>query len=374
VLMTLAIEIERCPSPPQRRMKRPRPPMMTCLTIDIPVDSPQAALLVRVPSEENLVRSVGGKSASPVVRGLVGPSPSPMALRRLSANSPSTKTPLSLMRDASHDQTSRRYASPLGPQRPLKRSRPSLTLEIPCSARSTPSTCGESVLSLRRQNSWEQGSLADTTADEGRTVLVGEEESRAKAFVRQLVEAGVKLLAIDFDLTMISMHTGGRWWGSAETLARSVRPVWKTIVPYAMSMGLEVCVATMSQQTHLVANVLRLSMGQWIDTTKIAVRGGEKGRLVNEHGDLDTADVEGSRKQKHIKSVLQSRVARGDSALLVHQVMLIDDDALNIEEALEQGTRALLFSPDNPLFLIVGVDPASSFGEEEMKVDTPTIF
>jgi len=95
---------------------------------------------------------------------------------------------------------------------------------------------------------------------------------------------------------------------------------------------------------------------------------------VNEHGDLDTADVEGSRKQKHIKSVLQSRVARGDSALLVHQVMLIDDDALNIEEALEQGTRALLFSPDNPLFLIVGVDPASSFGEEEMKVDTPTIF
>ena len=53
VLMTLAIEIERCPSPPQRRMKRPRPPMMTCLTIDIPVDSPQAALLVRVPSEVN---------------------------------------------------------------------------------------------------------------------------------------------------------------------------------------------------------------------------------------------------------------------------------------------------------------------------------
>lgn len=362
------------PVTPQRR-KRARPPPTLALSIDIPPESPHPlpALLVRVASEENVIRTDGLARAGTVGRSpRHGPSPSPMALRRLSPNhskTPVSKTPLSLVRDTSWDMG--KAQKPLNLPKPAKRSRPTLTLEIPGVAGSS----GDSILSLRRQNSWEEGSLADT-ADEGRACLTGEDAARAEAFVRQLAEMNVKLLAIDFDLTLISMHTGGRWWGSAETLARSVRPMFKTIIPRAMSLGIEVAICTMSQQAHLVSRVMQLSMPRDCDTGKITVRGGEKGRLVTEDGDLDPAlGLEGSCKQRHIASVVQARLARGDSNLQPHEVLLIDDDSMNIQEALENGTRGLLFSPDNPMFLFCGIDPAKSFSPAFWeRCDSPEMF
>merc|ERR1712054_711060 len=158
-----------------------------------------------------------------------------MALRHLS---PNHCRELSLTRELSFES---KFHSPATMQRASKRARPNLSLEIPCI---TPGE-GEHVLSMRRTGSWEEGSLADFESSRGN--LLAEEVARTKAFVSQLVEMNVKLLALDFDLTIVSMHTGGRWWGSAETLARSVRPVFKTIVPYAMSLGLEVAIVTLSQ-------------------------------------------------------------------------------------------------------------------------------
>lgn len=273
-----------------------------------------------------------------------------MALRHLSPNTKTT--PLALVRDGSWEIVNKRFASTIAPQRPAKRPRPTLTLEIPSAS------SAESVLSLRRKNSFEEGSLADT-ADEARTCLSGEEAARAEAFVRQLVEMNVKVLALDFDLTLVSMHTGGRWWGSAETLARSVRPVFRTIIPYAQSLGIEVCIVTMSQQTKLISNVLHLSLA--CDTSKIAVRGGGKNHLVKEDGELDTSSTDGCRKQRHIASVLHSRMQRGSDTVLPCQVMLIDDDSLNVQEALDHEMRGLFFSPDNPMYLVCGIDPGMSF-------------
>lgn len=201
---------------------------------------------------------------------------------------------------------------------------------------------------------------ADRTAS-----LEGEEAVRAEAFVKQLVENNVKLLALDFDLTLVSMHTGGRWWGSAETLARSVRPIFRTIIPLCQSAGIEVSIVTMSQQTRLIANVLRLSLQ--CDTTRIRIRGGEKQKLVTESGAVESvSEIAGCRKQKHISSLLQCRIEHGESALLPHQVLLIDDDSMNVQEALDHENRALLFNPDAPMMLIVGVDPASSFDMDDV--------
>lgn len=174
-----------------------------------------------------------------------------------------------------------------------------------------------------------------------------------------LSEKGVKLLAIDFDLTLASMHTGGKWWGTAETLARSIRPLFKTIIPAAQSLGIEVCIVTFSGQTKLISNVLKLSL--MCDTSKITIRGGESKRtLVREDGDLDTAKVDGTRKQKHISSVIHARVERGESAVKPEEVLLIDDDMMNVDEAVEYGMRAMVFDPDNPMLLICGENPAPS--------------
>ena len=135
-----------------------------------------------------------------------------------------------------------------------------------------------------------------------------------------LAEEGVKVLAIDFDLTLSSMHTGGKWWGTAETLARSVRPIFKVIIPAALELGIEVCVVTFSAQTKLISNVLEMSLP--CDAAQIRIRGGEKKKLVNEDGELDTQIEEGQRKQRHINSMLRARAARGEGPVLPHELVL----------------------------------------------------
>lgn len=244
-----------------------------------------------------------------------------------------------------------------GKEKPIKKARPNLTLDL--SVLTTPSSCPTTgTLSLRRQGSWEEGSLADNTVENSAT-LSEEAARKAEAFAYELSENGVKLLAVDFDLTLASMHTGGKWWGTAETLGRSIRPLFKTIIPAAQSLGIEVCIVTFSGQTKLISNVLKSSL--MCDTSKITIRGGESKRtLVREDGDLDTAQVAGTRKQKHICSVIQARMARGESAVKPEEVMLIDDDVMNVDEAIENGNQALLFDPDNPMFLVSAPDPASS--------------
>lgn len=60
--------------------------------------------------------------------------------------------------------------------------------------------------------------------------------------------AGIKLLAIDFDLTLIDVHTEGCWTGSAAALASRVRPCIKEVVDEALGSGIHVAVVTFSSQ------------------------------------------------------------------------------------------------------------------------------
>ena len=65
-----------------------------------------------------------------------------------------------------------------------------------------------------------------------------------------LHQAGINLLAIDFDLTLIDVHTGGCWAGSAATLAARVRPCMKQLMDEALSFGTHVAVVTFSPQVR----------------------------------------------------------------------------------------------------------------------------
>jgi len=199
-------------------------------------------------------------------------------------------------------------------------------------------------LSFMRTSS--EGSLADSTRREGLEV---NDEAKALAWVKHLEEKGVRLLCLDFDLTLVSVHTGGKWRGTIEALAARVRPVFKIVIAEALSCGIEVCIVTMSRQCRLVADVLHMALCFTCDVSKIIIRGGERGRLVTEAGEPDSFLYDGSRKQSHIKSVLAARRQRGGDELVASQVLLVDDDAFNVEEALDNGYRAVAFDPDNPL-------------------------
>ena len=63
-----------------------------------------------------------------------------------------------------------------------------------------------------------------------------------------LHNTGINLLAVDFDLTLVDVHTGGCWAGSVAALASRVRPYMKQLVDDALSAGLYVAIVTFSPQ------------------------------------------------------------------------------------------------------------------------------
>lgn len=57
------------------------------------------------------------------------------------------------------------------------------------------------------------------------------------SIVSGLVAASINFLAVDFDLTLVDEHTGGRYDGSATTLSTRVRPFFLTLIPLAIESG-----------------------------------------------------------------------------------------------------------------------------------------
>ncbi|XP_013389097.1 uncharacterized protein LOC106157863 [Lingula anatina] len=85
-----------------------------------------------------------------------------------------------------------------------------------------------------------------------------DEMAKAKILVNTLKEKGITLLAIDFDRTIVSVHTAGAWRRGAETLAEYVRPCFKAALKAALAETLiHVCVVTYSQQPELIREVLK---------------------------------------------------------------------------------------------------------------------
>ena len=87
----------------------------------------------------------------------------------------------------------------------------------------------------------------------------------AKNLVTQILESlrqnRIKLIAFDFDCTIVNIHTGGQWCDSAEKLAEFVRPCFRELLPALLKCPeFFVCVVTYSPQEDLIREVLRITM------------------------------------------------------------------------------------------------------------------
>lgn len=164
-------------------------------------------------------------------------------------------------------------------------------------------------------------------------------ESECDQIVAALVSCGINFLAIDFDLTLISEHTGGHWRGTAPDLAAKVRPMFKTLVPKVMDHGISVAIVTFSAQCNLIQQVLRQEFPMHFD--HIPIRGEDK--TWEYHG---LGSKEG--KQKHMASAGESLAETTGLDITRDTTLLLDDDGNNIRIALANKVRAIRFVPDNP--------------------------
>jgi hypothetical protein len=64
------------------------------------------------------------------------------------------------------------------------------------------------------------------------------------------------MLSKDFDMTLVSEHTGGQWAGSVKDLASKVRPLFRTLLPLVLAADISVAIVTFSCQVQTISAVL----------------------------------------------------------------------------------------------------------------------
>ncbi|CAF1408372.1 unnamed protein product [Didymodactylos carnosus] len=93
---------------------------------------------------------------------------------------------------------------------------------------------------------------------------VSEQQSKARDIVNGLLRKGIKLLAIDFDKTFLSIHTMGCYQGQVEKLLEYIRSTFYYLIQElldrpAYSQILHVCIVSFSSQDYLIKQLLQLA-------------------------------------------------------------------------------------------------------------------
>mmetsp|Transcript_12280 Transcript_12280/g.16852 ORF Transcript_12280/g.16852 Transcript_12280/m.16852 type:complete len:179 (-) Transcript_12280:1098-1634(-) len=162
-----------------------------------------------------------------------------------------------------------------------------------------------------------------------------------------LNKKGINFLAIDFDLTLISEHTGGRYSGNSKELSKLIRPCFSDLIPFLLDGGIQVAVVTFSCQTPLIKEAIKIGFPtHW---QKIVIRACD-----NTWGDMGEKMKHG--KQKYIASAAEETECQFKVEISRSTTLLIDDDAHNIRIALRNQVQALLFLPHNPTSLFSDIN------------------
>ena len=92
------------------------------------------------------------------------------------------------------------------------------------------------------------------------------QESEENDYVKQIIDLlhilKMKLIAFDFDCTILSIHTFGQWTDSPEELAEYVRPYFKQLIRGLLksNYNFNICLVSYSPQEELIRKVLEISL------------------------------------------------------------------------------------------------------------------
>lgn len=174
-----------------------------------------------------------------------------------------------------------------------------------------------------------------------------------EAILIRFKELGINFLAIDFDLTILDVHTGGRWMGTAQELEAHVRPEFVQLMQACLLNDIHVAICTFSPQITNVQHVLEQMVFSALPPPTdnrpqytVPIRGGDRSWRYEGNGSR-------SGKQAHIASAVEEILSHHPDLEITKQTtVLIDDDRRNIRHALQDGTRAVWFNPDKPHHLL----------------------
>lgn len=174
--------------------------------------------------------------------------------------------------------------------------------------------------------------------------LYDEELSTLHAQIQLAVDRGVKVILIDFDNTLVSLHTAGSFHGPVSVLTDSIRPIFKELIQYAQANGVKMAVASFSTQPCLIKQALLLGGISGVDVLagrrQVYLVCGETQDTLKPT--LVADQVKGPHKMKHLSAACELfQVDRSE-------VLLIDDDKPNVQQCQLDGAEAVWFDPDSP--------------------------
>eukprot|EP00586_Coscinodiscus_wailesii_P018299 CAMPEP_0172494806 /NCGR_PEP_ID=MMETSP1066-20121228/57445_1 /TAXON_ID=671091 /ORGANISM="Coscinodiscus wailesii, Strain CCMP2513" /LENGTH=193 /DNA_ID=CAMNT_0013266079 /DNA_START=82 /DNA_END=663 /DNA_ORIENTATION=+ len=179
----------------------------------------------------------------------------------------------------------------------------------------------------------------------GRIMRDSEMSARCNEAIARLVELKINFLALDFDQTILDIHTGGVWKGTPTELSQHVRPLFRHLITSAISANIKVAVVTFSSQVAHIEEVLEIVFSPAI-AESIPIRGRDRSWSYNGAGCKEG-------KQSHMASAVEELEGRNaDLEISKNTTLLIDDDPNNIKIALHDGVRAIWLNPSNSTRLL----------------------
>ena len=199
----------------------------------------------------------------------------------------------------------------------------------------------------------------------------------------------INFIAIDFDQTLIDIHTGGVYTGSFHDIIPHVRPIFIELITAALqdtstlttsntaaangdtatsaAAGIHIAIVTYSKQPTLIRSILEHVFGMEM-ASKIMIRGNDKSwkyegngmkdgkqshmasaveEILHHHHDTNTNSNIISNSNATTSSTTETTTMTTTTALEITRrtSLLIDDDQRNIRIALENGTRAIWYNP-----------------------------
>ncbi|CAF1259091.1 unnamed protein product [Adineta steineri] len=168
---------------------------------------------------------------------------------------------------------------------------------------------------------------------------VAEQRSKARDIVLCLQRKNIKLIAIDFDNTLLSIHTSGYYQGTVDNLIEHIRSTFHYFIQEildspAFGHTLHLCIVTFSSQEQLIRKLLQLAFKtSKIDQIILRCNTPEFISTMNENDFLG--------KEFHLTSAVTELATQRNKTIKQHEILLLDDDVQNILIAEKFGHKVL---------------------------------
>ena len=161
--------------------------------------------------------------------------------------------------------------------------------------------------------------------------------------ISNLKSQQIKLICIDFDNTLISIHTYGKWKDNPKKLVKYVRPIFIKFIKKCIQRKINIAIVSFSPQEQVIRTVLNNIFGK--QSKKILIKTtNQKYKPDKIFCKINRKKLILKRKVPMILSVCNKIYKKKKIIIMPHQILLIDDDYNNINIAKKSGFKTYLFN------------------------------